>query len=707
MKFKACLSWIAAFFFTASGFAAPVITSFSPTFGASTDTSYVIIKGSGLYQGTGGTLKVYFGSTEAFNYQATAADGTEIQARVRTGTPLGPVRIRVVVNGVQTFSVDDFQVIGAGPYISGFSPDAGSSETAVTITGAHFTGVNTTTGVKFNGVNGRQIFAGTDAQISVKPPIGVTTGPIKVTTAAGSWTSTENFYAPAVLKSFTPSFGRVGTNVVIKGTNFLGAYAVRFNPGFTNFSPDFEVVDNNTIHVAIPVGAMTAKFEIDTPAGPVFSTSNFVIQPLITGFTPHKGQPGTNVTIFGENLLGATNVLFGSIKAGQPTGISYSQLTTKVPAGATNCFLTVQTTNGSFTSSERFYLPPAITSFTPTFGPEGSTVKITGTNFLDASAVTFNGQPATDFTVTNNGTIGAVIPPGVITGPISITTPYGTVTSDGNHLFYGLPIITGFTPLHGLPGTNVTILGTNFLGTTAVHFNGSNANFTLGTNGVLTAIVPTNATSGPISVTTLAGTTESPQPFTLDYSSDVAVTIAAPQTVLLGNDFTYVITITNSGPYAAPALTLTNWLPGQVTLKSASKTQGTLNTSGNPITGDLGTIPASGKVTVTLTVTPHEATTLSDTAAVASAFPDPNPTNNLTSVNTTIYVVPTLNLQIANGQVRLAWSVNLSGFVLQSSDNLSSSNSWENVATEPQFVGDQKVVTETLGAGPKFYRLKH
>ncbi|HEY9509165.1 MAG TPA: IPT/TIG domain-containing protein [Verrucomicrobiae bacterium] len=702
MKFKACLSWIAAFFFTASGYAAPVITSFSPTFGSSADPNYVVIKGSGFYPGT---LKVYFGSTEAApGYAATAADGTEIQARVRSGTPLGAVRIKVVVNGAQTFSVDDFQVIGAGPYISGFSPNAGSSETAVTITGAHFTGLSN---VKFNGVNGRGAFAGTDGQISVKPPIGVTTGPIKVTTAQGSWTSTEYFYAPAILKSFTPSFGRIGTNVVIKGTNFLGAYAVRFNPGFTNFSPDFEVVDNNTIHVTIPIGAMTGKFEIDTPAGPVFSTSNFVVQPLITGFTPHKGQPGTNVTIFGENLLGATNVLFGSIKAGQPTGISYSQLTTKVPAGATNCFLTVQTPNGSFTISERFYLPPVIASFTPTFGPEGSTVKIVGTNFLDASAVTFNGQPATDFTVTNNETISAVIPPGVITGPISITTPYGTVTSDGNHLFYGLPIITGFTPLHGLPGTNVTILGTNFLGTTAVHFNGSNANFTLGTNGVLTAIVPTNATSGPISVTTLAGTTESAQPFTLDYSSDVAVTIAAPQTVLLGNDFTYVITITNSGPYAAPALTLTNWLPGQVTLKSASKTQGTLNTSGNPITGDLGTIPASGKVTVTLTVTPHEATTLSDTAAVASAFPDPNPTNNLTSVNTTIYVVPTLNLQIANGQVRLAWSVNLSGFVLQSSDNLSSSNSWENVAAEPQFDGDQKVVTETLGAGPKFYRLKH
>jgi uncharacterized repeat protein (TIGR01451 family) len=333
-------------------------------------------------------------------------------------------------------------------------------------------------------------------------------------------------------------------------------------------------------------------------------------------------------------------------------------------------------------------------------------VKIVGTNFLDASAVMFNGQPASDFTVTNNGTIGAVGPPGVITGPISVTTPYGTVTSDDNHLFYGLPIITGFTPLHGMPGTNVTILGTNFLGVTAVHFNGSNANFTLGENGVLTAIVPTNATSGPISVTAPAGTTESAQSFMLDYSSDIAVSIAAPQTVLLGNDFTYVITITNRGPFAAPAVTLTNWLPGQVTLKSASKTQGTLNTSGNPVTGDLGTIPALGKVTVTLTVTPHEATGLSDSAAAASAFPDPNPTNNLTSVSTTIYVVPELKIQLANGQARLAWSVNLPGFVLQSSANLSSSNSWQNVLAEPQFEGDQKVVVETLGTGPKFYRLK-
>ncbi len=701
MKFKACLSWIATFLFTASGFAAPVITSFSPTFGSSADPNYVVIKGSGFYPGT---LKVYFGSTEAAaGYAATAADGTEIQARVRSGTPLGPVRIRVVVNGSQAFSVDDFQVIGVGPYISGFSPNAGSSETQVTITGAHFTGLSN---VKFNGVNGRGAFAGTDGQISVKPPLGVTTGPIKVTTGAGSWTSTEYFYASAILKSFTPSFGRIGTNVVIKGTNFLGAYAVRFNPGFTNFSPDFEVVDNNTIHVAIPAGAMTGPFEIDTPAGPVFSTSNFVVQPLITGFTPHKGQPGTNVTIFGENLLGATNVLFGSIKAGQPTGISYTQLTTKVPAGATNCLLTVQTPNGSFTSSERFYLPPVITSFTPTFGPEGSTVKIVGTNFLDASAVTFNGQPAAAFTVTNNGIIGAVIPPGVITGPISITTPYGTVTSDENHLFYGVPIITGFTPLHGMPGTNVTILGTNFLGTTAVQFNGSNANFTLGTNGVLTAIVPTNATTGPISVTTPAGTSASALPFTLDYSSDIAVSIAAPQSVLLGNDFTYVITITNNGPFAAPAVTLTNWLPAQVTLKSASKTQGTLNTSGNPVTGELGTIPAFSKATVTLTVTPHEATTLSDSAAVASDFPDPDPANNLASASTTIYVIPTLKLQVSDGHARLSWSVNLSQFVLQSSDDLASSNSWENVAIEPQFEGDQKVVTETLGASPKFYRLK-
>ncbi|HLP78709.1 MAG TPA: IPT/TIG domain-containing protein, partial [Candidatus Paceibacterota bacterium] len=439
----------------------------------------------------------------------------------------------------------------------------------------------------------------------------------------------------------------------------------------------------------------------------IASTNRFVVLPTITSFTPNFGKAGTSVTIYGENLLGATNVWFAGVKnTAALTGISYGQLTVTVPAGATNGYIKVGTTNGTYTSSQLFHLPPVIGSFLPTNGPEDTLVTIRGTNFLaDSVAVTFNGTPAKAFYVTNNNLMAAVVPAGVISGPIYLTTTGGT-TNTVAKWFHGVPIIYSFSPTHGLPGTNITIYGTNFIQVTNVSFNGTNAAFTANTNGTITAIVPTNAYTGPISVTAVGGVGTSVDPFTVDYSSDLAVLISAPGSILLGTDYNYVITITNRGPNTAPAVTLTNLLPGEVTLKSASKSQGSLVTSGNPVTGALGDIPAFSKATVTLKVTPQVTGIAANTASVASGFPDPNPADNVSTVNVTIYVVPLLSIQTSSNQVQLSWSVNLSDYVLQSTSDLTSSNSWINVGTTPEYVGDQIVVTETIGSGPKFYRLK-
>src|SRR5207245_2696895 len=71
---------------------------------------------------------------------------------------------------------------------------------------------------------------------------------------------------------------------------------------------------------------------------------------------------------------------------------------------------------------------PTITSFTPTSGPVGTPVTITGTNFTGASAVRFNGTSA-NFTATSSTSISATVPSGATTGPLSVTTPGGTATS--------------------------------------------------------------------------------------------------------------------------------------------------------------------------------------------------------------------------------------------------------------------------------------
>ena len=59
-------------------------------------------------------------------------------------------------------------------------------------------------------------------------------------------------------------------------------------------------------------------------------------------------------------------VLFGGAAATTKSNISFGQLTAVVPPGATNGPITITTTNGTFTTTDFFYLPPQITGFTPT-----------------------------------------------------------------------------------------------------------------------------------------------------------------------------------------------------------------------------------------------------------------------------------------------------------------------------------------------------
>ncbi len=71
---------------------------------------------------------------------------------------------------------------------------------------------------------------------------------------------------------------------------------------------------------------------------------------------------------------------------------------------------------------------PTITSFTPTSGPVGTLVTITGTNFTGATVVKFGGVIAT-FNFVSNTEITATVPAGATTGNILVKTPAGKATS--------------------------------------------------------------------------------------------------------------------------------------------------------------------------------------------------------------------------------------------------------------------------------------
>jgi len=64
----------------------------------------------------------------------------------------------------------------------------------------------------------------------------------------------------------------------------------------------------------------------------------------------------------------------------------------------------------------------------------GSTVQILGTGLTGATAVAFNGVPASSFRVVSDTFMGAIVPTGATTGPIKVATPTGTLTSNVNFI---------------------------------------------------------------------------------------------------------------------------------------------------------------------------------------------------------------------------------------------------------------------------------
>jgi RHS repeat-associated protein len=469
----------------------PNITDFMPTSGGV--GAQVTINGSGFsgatsvkFNGTAATIPASHPSTQIV---------TNVPANATTG------KITVTTPGGTATSASDFTV---APRITSFSPTNGPIATSVTITGANLANA---TSVKFNGIS-TSITSNTSTQIKAPVPSGATTGPISVTTSAGTATSATNFtvnLTPSI-SGFSPSSGAVGLSVTINGMNFTGVTSVKFNGTAAIITSKTDI----QLKATVPTNATTGKIAVTTPGGTATSATDFTVAPRITSFSPTSGPEGTSVTINGANFTGTTSVKFNGTSAGYGVTTSIKIMAT-VPAGATTGKISVTTAAGTATSAGNFTVKPNITGFAPTSGKVGDPVTITGTTFTGAS-VKFNGTTAT--INSNNGTvIQTAVPANATTGPISVTTPGGTATSASN--FTVAPRVTSFTPTSGAVGTSVTITGANLANATSVKFNGTSTSITSNTSTQIKAPVPSGATTGPISVTTSAGTATSSTNFTV------------------------------------------------------------------------------------------------------------------------------------------------------------------------------------------------
>lgn len=143
-------------------------------------------------------------------------------------------------------------------------------------------------------------------------------------------------------------------------------------------------------------------------------------------------------TIFRSTLDGEVSTVYAFTGADQ--GQHPSQYVAGLVQGSdgrlygqtTSSFIGSPGTNiGATTYSLDLGLPkpaPAITRATPDHGAAGTSVLISGRNFLGATAVNVNGVSAS-FQVKAGGYLQMTIPAGASTGAVSVTTPNGSATS--------------------------------------------------------------------------------------------------------------------------------------------------------------------------------------------------------------------------------------------------------------------------------------
>jgi uncharacterized repeat protein (TIGR03803 family) len=184
-----------------------------------------------------------------------------------------------------------------------------------------------------------------------------------------------------------------------------------------------------------------------TPGGMLTTIYNFCTQIACTdGSDARSGVIlGSDGNLYGTTYYGGTyneGTVFRITPAGVLTTLhSFDGTDGYDPIGvmfqATNGVFYGQTTlGGSGGEGTIFSLDVGLRSFVetaPTSGNVGTNVIILGNKLTGATSVTFNGTSAS-FTVASKSEITATVPSGATTGPVKVTTPSGTLTSNVNFL---------------------------------------------------------------------------------------------------------------------------------------------------------------------------------------------------------------------------------------------------------------------------------
>ena len=468
------------------------------------------------------------------------------------------------------------------PVITGFTPAHGWPGTAVTITGANLSG---TSGVSFNGIPVLCWTADSNTQVTAVVPRGATSGPIAVTTLYGMATSADTFTvlpaAPAGAGHITFSSARAG-NYAIYVMNADGSNQTRLTnntPGefFPAISPDGQRI----VFYADPGGVSNEIYVMNSDG----SNQTRLTTNTVNDSNPAFSPDGRKI-VFQSDRDGNFEIYVMNADGSNPTRLTNNADGDFYPAfspdGRKIAFTSSR--DGNFEiyvmdadgSNQTRLTNNAVDDAFPAFSPDGQLIAFESLRDGNAEIYVMHADGSNLTRLTNNSARDhdpSFSPDGqkivflslrdggyvlyVMNADGSEQTRLTNFTNDINPYWGSInPVITGFTPAHGWPGTAVTITGANLSGTSGVSFNGTPVLcWTADSNTQVTAVVPRGATSGPITVTTLYGTATSADTFTVAPAGAGHITFSSARD---GNFAIYVMNADGSNQTR-----LTNNSPGE------------------------------------------------------------------------------------------------------------------------------------------------
>lgn len=314
--------------------------------------------------------------------------------------------------------------------------------------------------------------------------------------------------------SVKPNTGKAGDRIIITGSNF-GKKPTDNVVKFNNIVASVIEASSTSLTVEVPAGIVSEYYNANVlitvkVGGITFNWNGFTLSPTVTGFSPTSGTFGTLVKITGANLYNAQIKINNSvyytnynndnlIQFNIPNNIKTSKISMSIVKNG------VETTvPGEFTM-----IPCSITSVSPAKAMTGAQITITGGGFNPDSysnIIKIGGEKITNFWIANTSTINMIVPETLKTGAYDITLNNGIEDAVLPKAFTVIePQLTGFSPVSGQYGSNITIFGKNlstlqYVGFGKIGYQNSRAEIISRDSLQIVVKVPANIPTGNVNI---------------------------------------------------------------------------------------------------------------------------------------------------------------------------------------------------------------